>query len=383
MSFDKIGYTVHPVEEVLKPRHSVSLVDRFHTQQANPTRRTAYTAFVDAIGDGNCGPRSMIQSLLLQGLLHNQQEFVYQFLYQLYTRHHDNIQPYTEYAPYTALPNDPRYPVGQGSVRLPLAQKQELNAKIIKFLNTYHTLQATPESLTYIQNYMPHYGPGRMRPQCDYIIYLLAAYLRFDMVAHIHQNKEQRPAKAGISQIRFDNLQNCLAVADDDMLGDLGSLERNTNLQVTGWYFAEQQIHLQVHGESGDNLVSCMYDNRDDCGARPSRINMAVYRIPGGSHYATLINPEIDRLKPVNIQLPAPRITANPQFVLSAFNTFRNRFLVCILFSACCVGMAIAMGGSAIPIGIGISSLAILGFFTREYSGGSLPTSHNGLACAR
>ena len=379
MSFDKIGYTIHAIENVL----AASLATDFRKQQADPERCTAYSALVDSIGDGNCGPRSIIQGLLLLGLLHNQQEFVYQTLHNLYSRNCDNLLPYEDYTSYAALPNDPRYPVGQGSVRLPLSQKQGLEEHVIHFLNTYRTLQATPQSLAYVQNIMPlkKYGPERRRPQHDYILYLLAAYLRFDVAAYCHQTKVQRPTETGKAQTRFDRLQDCLDVADEDMLGDFERLEINTNLQITGGYFSEQNIHLQVYSELGDRKVACLYDNQEDCDDTPSHINLAIYKIPRGSHYATLINPEVDRLQPVHSQQVSKKAAPeHPQFLLSAFGTFHNRFLVCILFSACCMGAGYIIGGTALPIGIGIASVAVLGFFAKEYMSAQ-PTPHNAVAC--
>ena len=95
-------------------------------------------------------------------------------------------------------------------------------------------------------------------------------------------------------------------------------------------------------------------------------MDIAIYRIPGGSHYATLINPEVDRLQPAHSQRENPSLTRHAQFALSSFHTFRGRFLFCLLFSACCIGMAFVMGGSALPIGIGIAALTVLGFFATE-----------------
>ena len=116
MSFDKVGYTIYPIEKVLKSVNGTSRVAQFLAQQANPARHAIYTAFVDSFGDGNCGPRSIIQSLLLKGVLQNQQEFVYQFLYHLYSNHKDKLQPYEKYEPHNVVPTDPRPPLGQGTV---------------------------------------------------------------------------------------------------------------------------------------------------------------------------------------------------------------------------------------------------------------------------
>ena len=96
----RVGYIIHPIEKLLKSVNGTSREAQFLAQQANPARHAIYTAFVDSFGDGNCGPRSVIQSLLLKGVLQNQQEFVYQFLYHLYSNHKDKIQPYENYAPH-------------------------------------------------------------------------------------------------------------------------------------------------------------------------------------------------------------------------------------------------------------------------------------------
>ena len=377
MSFDKVGYTIYPIEKVLKSVNGTSRVAQFLAQQANPARHAIYTAFVDSFGDGNCGPRSIIQSLLLKGVLQNQQEFVYQFLYHLYSNHKDKLQPYEKYAPHNIVPTDPRPPLGQGTVRLPHASKGQLETDLITFLDRYRHLPQTPESLAYIQSHMPVYGPGRVRPVRDPILYLLAAYLRFDIISHINQTPANRPEEPGIAQNRFDRLQLCLAVADDNMLDDLATLEKNTNLQVTGWYFADKQIHIQVYSESGDAMVSCLYDNRDDFGTTLPFMDTTIYRIPGGSHYATLINPEVDRLQPLHSQRETPVLTNHAQFALSFFNTFRSRFLFCLLCSACSIGMAIAIGGSALPFGIGIAALTVLGLFATETCRNNLVDGHD------
>ncbi|MBP6917954.1 MAG: hypothetical protein KBB94_03475 [Legionellaceae bacterium] len=235
----------------------------------------------------------------------------------------------------------------------------------------------TPESLAYIQSHMPVYGLGRVRPERDPILYLLAAYLRFDIISHINQTQTHCPEEPGIAQTRFDRLQLRLIVADDNMFDDLAKLEKNTNLQVTGWYFADKQIHIQVYSESGDAMVSCLYDNRDDFGATPPLMDIAIYRIPGGSHYATLLNPEVDRLQPSHSQRDNAALTNHAQFALSSFNTFRSRFLFCLLFSACSIGMAIAIGGSALPIGIGIAAITVLGFFATAACCNNLLDGHD------
>ena len=224
---------------------------------------------------------------------------------------------------------------------------------------------------------MPVFGPGRVRPVRDPILYLLAAYFRFDIISHINQTPANRPEEPGIAQNRFDRLQLCLAVADDNMLDDLATLEKNTNLQVTGWYFADKQIHIQIYSEAGDAMVSCLYDNRDDLGTTPPLMDIVIYRIPGGSHYATLINPEVDRLQLSHLQRENPVLTNHAQFALSSFNTFRSRFLFCLLFSACSIGMAIAIGGSALPFGIGIAALTGLGFFAAAACGNNLLDGHD------
>ncbi|MCR9191107.1 MAG: hypothetical protein NXI01_00410 [Gammaproteobacteria bacterium] len=357
----EVGYTINPLEDILKPRETLSPKDFYHAQQANPLQRTDYTAFVDAIGDGNCGPRAVIQSLLLRGMLHHQQQFVYDFLHGLCLRHQDNVAPYKDYQPYQAFPKDPRHPVGKGPVRLPLSQQKAASQEVLDFLDCYKEFSTTSKSLAHIRGYMPLYGKYRVRPEKDHIIYLLAAYLRFDIVAHIKQviNKG-RPNEAGIAQTQFENLTAGLAVADENVLGDLATLEMNTDFQITGSYFAAHNIRIEVCGESGPNMVYPLSDNTEACHIKP-QISIAIYRIPGGSHYATLINPKVDRLNPTHTPRLLPALMACPHFLFTCFNSMTVTQKFCLFLSICCISAGFAVGGIAAPIGVAVAAMTFFG----------------------
>jgi len=357
----EVGYNVNPLEDILKYRECLSLRDFFQAQQADPLQRTDYTTFVDAIGDGNCGPRAVIQSLLLRGMLHDQQAFVYEFLQGLCLRHQDNVEPYMDYQAHQALPKDPRPPVGQGPVRLPLSQQKAASQEVLAFLECYKAFSVTSKTLAHIRAFMPLHGNNRVRPKQDHIIYLLAAYLRFDIVAHIDQvRNDVPPQKLGIDQTQFDNLSACLAVVDEDPLDDFSTLEMNTNFQITGSYFAVHDIHIEVCGESGANVVHSLSDNIEACHNQP-KINIAIYRIPGRSHYATLLNPKVDRLSATHAPRLLPELMACPQFLFTSFNNMTGTQKLCFFLSICCIGAGIAYGGIATPIGVAVAAMTFFG----------------------
>ncbi|MES2998804.1 MAG: hypothetical protein V4700_05750 [Pseudomonadota bacterium] len=55
-------------------------------EEVFPFQDIGEVGVVNARGDGNCGPRAIIQSLLLQGVLHNKKEFVIDFIKGIVTR---------------------------------------------------------------------------------------------------------------------------------------------------------------------------------------------------------------------------------------------------------------------------------------------------------
>ena len=204
------------------------------------------------IGDGNCGPRAIIQSLLLEGLAYPQhKQFVCHFLKNIYQKNKDNAQLYVEYSPPSSpLLVDPLFgkcdPRPKSNLyedttyRLPLVQKAGLEQQILEFIDTYEKMEPTEESLALlIQKCMPE--TRGVSPTHDHLIYLLAAYLRFDM------NTEMSVVTNKQNIQRFNNevLPDLIEMGRlgyrpliDDVIEANHTLERNTDAAFIACYLA-------------------------------------------------------------------------------------------------------------------------------------------------
>ena len=125
---------------------------------------------INAVGDGNCGPRAILQSLLIQGVVKGgeTQQFVFNYLEGLYDRQRETIDP-------------------NGKDLYGSSSKQNIQRDVDSFLNKYKQMQ--PNDLPQLINdYFGVHGPEKA-PN-DPVLFTLAGCLRFDLDDHIQINNE-------------------------------------------------------------------------------------------------------------------------------------------------------------------------------------------------
>ena len=198
------------------------------------------------MGDGNCGPRAVIQNLLLEGLAYPAHRlFVCAFLRGLCERQGDNPEPYVHSNRYLNSPlddtifgeHDPR--PDNDLHRLPHNKKDRLKNQVLMFINTYETLATTEENLDLlISKFIPN--ARGVRPTHDHLIYLLAAYLRFDMATEIsRKNQDYQTILNGLQE---EVNSGATSNSFDDIINANNTLEENIHAALMGRYLANHKI---------------------------------------------------------------------------------------------------------------------------------------------
>ncbi len=208
------------------------------------------------MGDGNCGPRAVIQNLLLEGLAYPAHRlFVCDFLRGLCERHGDNPEPYVDSLRYLDSPlddtifgeHDPRPQpnnVDDDVHRLPPNKKDRLKNQVLMFINTYEALTTTEENLDLLMSKFIPQKRG-IRPTHDHLTYLLAAYLRFDMVTEISTKKQDYQMILNGLQYEVDS--NTTSNSLDQIINTNQILEGNIHAALMGRYLANHNIGYVVH----------------------------------------------------------------------------------------------------------------------------------------
>jgi hypothetical protein len=208
------------------------------------------------IGDGNCGPRAIIQSLLLEGLAYpDHKKFVCAFFRNLCQKHKKNMTAYVESPRHLSNPSvsspfgkhDPRPASNLRDdtlYKLPLTQKLDLEKQILDFIDTYEHLESTEKNLaSLIQAFIPQ--KRGVAPTHDHLTYMLAAYLRFDMQAEIVPTNSDTT----IQQFYRDVWPDLVSMGSLPFLTPIaeiveanGTLERNTHAAFIACYLAKHRI---------------------------------------------------------------------------------------------------------------------------------------------
>ena len=158
----------------------------------------------NVMGDGNCGPRAIIQNLLLEGFTSIQSKgFVSAFFTGIVERNEHNTQLYRDYHSSSLIidpifgcgdPRPPKSDYKDEVYRLPSELRGALKEQLQTFIATYQTMDATSGNLDLlIDKFMPKQRGHA--PSHDHLIYMLAAYLRFDMYSVMNASEEIEPIK--------------------------------------------------------------------------------------------------------------------------------------------------------------------------------------------
>ncbi len=263
------------------------------------------------IGDNNCGPRAIVQSLLLEGFGNPlQRRFVCDFLIGIFARNKSSELPYARpgsdnrYLPGRLLVgralfgcSDPRRPydrINEDVNRLPLNQKGQLEQQVENFIRTYESLATTLDNFNLlVEAFMPlDHG---VRATHDHIIYLLAAYVRFDMNRVLDEKTNPHPYVQHFNANAREVLivADCLYLPDKD--GKTNSqniieanriLERSVHFPFAICYLATQNIGAQLINKMGRNKV-------DDCYNVAPDLNPVLFLtiLTTGNHFSVQANP--------------------------------------------------------------------------------------------
>lgn len=312
------------------------------------------------IGDGNCGPRAIIQNLLLEGIAKPEhKQFVCDYLRGLYLRNKANLTPYVNHPRHVSHPrkdnkfgaHDPRPSpnlYNDNLYRLPLGKKNDLEQQLISFLDMYEKLDATEENLNLlIEKLMPK--TRGVPPTHDHLIYLLAAYLRFDMNREIDPNSDDP-----IIQWFYANIVPLLAIGGTLSVNEIiefnGILERNTHASFIACYLAKYEIGYLLLDRGAQYEVA---NNQQYFTANQPKLSLVT--LTTGLHFSVQWNkPELQH---------SHNVTSEEKS--GSFFNFQilNGFLIALGITAFAVALtALSLNFSLMMVGVGIASLSIGGY---------------------
>ena len=276
---------ITPIESSLSELgyNATSLQGRVGRNIENSSR---YDACIDSIGDGNCGPRSIIQALLLHGILGSaeQQQFVTDFLKRLYDDFCDDPRMTKDYSNerFTAAKETETYPLQYST------QKRELAA----FIRNYGALSKTRESLSYLQSLMPISAIEAESRRCsryaekDYLLFSLAAYLRFDMKRYF--NEVSGPVK---------DLLDIMALAADENDPDIGELHTNIDMGIFEAYLSAKGITLEKYAQQQRNISKQEPLSAIAAQKEQTKKHLSIAMCKVGPHFVMLVDSKEDRLR--------------------------------------------------------------------------------------
>ena len=231
------------------------------------------------IADNNCGPRAIVQSLLLKGFVNpHERKFVCQFLRAIVARHKESKFPYVEpqfgnrylsrdecVEKELVGRSDPRPPydtINDNIERLPLNQKKELEQQVEIFIDKYERLELTPANWDLlVSTLMPSAETRGCRPTHDHIIYLLAAYFRFDMYQELFETKLEHQFVKAFNDEHLSVMQ--FEEGFDDFRNNTFILDKPIDVRYAVCYLATKSIGLIVLSNGSVSANSSLFFNQE------------------------------------------------------------------------------------------------------------------------
>lgn len=170
-------------------------------------------ALMPTYGDNNCGPRAIIQSLLLRGVTTGRRQDVIAFLEGIFERQSGTL----------------------------LKAAEEPNTKVIETLNRMEFdafceayMSDTLDLDVFIRTYFSLMTAGKVdKPHHDKVCYFLAACLRFDIATEL---RDGPPTEAGVTQYELEQWEG----------RDMFELQTELNLGAIRSYFPNHNLQLAV-----------------------------------------------------------------------------------------------------------------------------------------
>ncbi len=326
------------------------------------------------IGDGNCGPRAIIQSLLLEGLAYPQhKQFVCNFLRGIYQRNKGRTEPYTQDSRHLsslALDDifgkyDPRPKPNMSEdtlYRLPLNQKTNLENQILTFINTYEKMEPTENNLNLlIERFIPQ--DRGVPPTHDHLIYLLAAYLRFDICVEMCEKNLDSTIQTFYREILPDLTEMGrlgYRTPIDEVIVSNNTLEKNTDSAFTASYLAKYGIgYLLLDRDSKGQIAN------NDIYFKSKQPTLSLIMLTTGLHFSIHWSNPLLSIRPLaNLAEPLPESNIHSQRLPNSLTMhILNGFLVALgVFAVAMALTSLSSNAGIFVAGIGIGSLVIGGY---------------------
>ncbi len=241
---------------------------------------------INAVGDGNCGLRAAVQSLLIRGITTDKHAFVADFLQHIYDRQKDavDINGRNLYASNTTKVDNPVPPSNQ-------------QANVLDLIQAYRTM--TPSDLAKLRNvYFGTDNTEGMNAKMDHVIYVLAGCLRLDISDYVNDNPSERLPYGG----------------DEDGRRDLRTLEKETDFNDTVAYFADHDISSTMESSNPSvpnqslNDIMPQLNSADRFKFKKPEIEISIYH-DKGNHFKSLIYEPIDSVRAAQERVGRGRVS--------------------------------------------------------------------------
>ena len=232
---------------------------------------------INAVGDGNCGPRAVIQSMLIQGILKggDTQVFVHQYLQQIYD----------ERSAEKDIVDVGLYDITEHNA----LSEDVIRTSVERFLGDYPTMNS--DNLDELIN--GYFGiTTPLRALYDHVIYVLAGCLRFDLCDYIRSAVDEKELgqKLPGAVLITENLDQLGEEVDmSDSFGYLAEKGFGLNMDGNEPFGDFTLTHLTSYPASLHNL-----DLHQRFEFEPPKIEISIYR--SGSHFMSLLHTDTDRL---------------------------------------------------------------------------------------